>query len=169
MITLVEARNYRALRYVRQPLRRFEVLTGPNAAGKTTFLDVLSFLSDVIANGPVTAVGNRSDAFEDLICNHDGKSFELAVEAQIPPETRELISPHEFDTLRYEVRSRNRGKGWTAWNPQRKRLPHVCRGGEDPRGFWRALSAQNCAPRHDICEIYEKEVEARTPKESEGQ
>jgi predicted ATPase len=43
MITLVEARNFRLLRYIRQSLDGFHVLVGPNASGKTTFLDVISF------------------------------------------------------------------------------------------------------------------------------
>ena len=43
MITLVEALNYRCLKYARQTLKPFQVLVGPNATGKTTFLDVISF------------------------------------------------------------------------------------------------------------------------------
>ena len=42
MFTLIEALNYRCLRYVRQPLGDFRVLVGPNASGKTTFLDVVA-------------------------------------------------------------------------------------------------------------------------------
>ena len=43
MITLVEALNYRCLRYVHRPLKPFHVLVGPNASGKSTFLDVIGF------------------------------------------------------------------------------------------------------------------------------
>lgn len=39
MITLIEALNYRCLRYISRPLESFHVLVGPNASGKTTFLD----------------------------------------------------------------------------------------------------------------------------------
>ena len=40
MITLVEAMNYRCLRYVRETFKAMiHVLVGPNASGKTTFLD----------------------------------------------------------------------------------------------------------------------------------
>jgi predicted ATPase len=48
MITLVEALNYRCLRYIRQPLGPFHVLVGPNASGKTTFLDVIAFLERLV-------------------------------------------------------------------------------------------------------------------------
>ena len=104
MITLIEAKNYLALRYIRQTLRRFEVLTGPNAAGKTTFLDVLSFLSDLVRSGPEAAIKYRTDVFSDLVCGHGDSAFELAIEADIPPEKRRLLTRKEFDTIRYEVR-----------------------------------------------------------------
>ena len=48
MIRLVEALNYRCLRFVNQNLNDFHVLVGPNASGKTTFLDVISFLGDLV-------------------------------------------------------------------------------------------------------------------------
>ena len=51
MIRLVETLNFRCLRYIRQPLENFHVLVGPNASGKTTFLDVISFLGQVVSDG----------------------------------------------------------------------------------------------------------------------
>ncbi len=48
MITLVEALNYRCLRHISQPLGPFHVLVGPNASGKTTFLDVIAFLGRLV-------------------------------------------------------------------------------------------------------------------------
>ena len=45
MITLIEALNYRCLRYISRPLKPFHVLVGPNASGKTTFLDVVAFFA----------------------------------------------------------------------------------------------------------------------------
>ena len=43
MISLIEALNFRCLHYVSQPVKPFNVLVGPNASGKTTFLDVVAF------------------------------------------------------------------------------------------------------------------------------
>jgi len=48
MLAQIEALSYRCLRYVRQPLAPFQVLIGPNASGKSTFLDVVAFLADVV-------------------------------------------------------------------------------------------------------------------------
>jgi len=40
MITKIEAKNFRSLKYIEQPLDNFHVLIGANASGKTTFLDI---------------------------------------------------------------------------------------------------------------------------------
>lgn len=52
MITLLEALNFRCLRYVSRAMDNFHVLVGPNASGKTTFLDVVAFLGDLVSGGP---------------------------------------------------------------------------------------------------------------------
>lgn len=68
MLALVEALDYRCLRFVRQRLDPFHVLVGPNASGKTTFLDAVAFLSDLVTpgRGLDEALG-RSPSFEDLL------------------------------------------------------------------------------------------------------
>jgi predicted ATPase len=103
MITLVEALNYRCLRYVKQELGEFQILVGPNASGKTTFLDVIGFLGDLVSEGLTRAVENRTRNFHDLVWMREESRFELAVEARIPEEKRNLLSHREYDTLRYEV------------------------------------------------------------------
>lgn len=103
MISLVEALHYRCLRYVRQPLRSFHVLVGPNASGKTTFLDVVSFLHDLVAEGIEHALAARTANFSDLVWWHRKHGFELAIEARIPESIRELLEDPRFDTVRYEV------------------------------------------------------------------
>lgn len=102
MIRLIEALNYRCLRYVKCPLDRFLVLVGPNASGKTTFLDVVAFLGEMADRGVLAAVDKRSTDFRDLLWNRQGDHFELALEAEIPPERRP--GDKAFDTIRYEVR-----------------------------------------------------------------
>jgi predicted ATPase len=103
MITLIEALNYRCLRYIRQPLGPFHVLVGPNASGKTTFLDVIAFLGRLVSDGVDAAVEERSQNFYDLVWRREGTQFELAVEARIPQELQERLIEKEFDTVRYEV------------------------------------------------------------------
>jgi len=103
MITLVEALNYRCLRYVQVPLKPFHVLVGPNASGKTTFLDVIGFLSDLVSVGLDEALLKRTPNSNDMLFGGEGHGFELAVEAKIPDELRNLISRSDFETVRYQV------------------------------------------------------------------
>ena len=84
MITLVEALNYRCLKYVSRPLQPFHILVGPNASGKTTFMDVISFVSDLLLHGLDGAILERTSNPHNLIFQHQGPAFELAVDAAIP-------------------------------------------------------------------------------------
>ncbi len=84
MITLIETLNYRCLRHISQPLEPFHILVGPNASGKTTFLDILGLMGDLISKGLDEAVENRTKNYQDLLFARKGKSFELAIEAKIP-------------------------------------------------------------------------------------
>lgn len=103
MITLVEAVNYRCLRYVQRPLKPFHVLVGPNASGKTTFLDVIDFLRDVVSEGLDGALANRTPNPQDLLFRRQGASLELAVEARVPDRLRHLTMKPDLDTVRYQV------------------------------------------------------------------
>jgi predicted ATPase len=104
MISLIEAKNYRCLQYVRQPLEPFQVLVGPNASGKTTFLDVVAFISDLLSGGLAFALSERTENFDDLLWQRTGVGFELAIELVIPAALRDLISEKDkYDTIRYEL------------------------------------------------------------------
>lgn len=103
MITLIEALGYRCLRYVSQPLDDFHVLVGPNASGKTTFLDVVGFLGDLVAEGPEQAVRNRTQNFRDLVWNRQSGHFELAVESQLPEAIRRQLGESTYTHIRYET------------------------------------------------------------------
>lgn len=105
MITLIEALNFRSLRYVSQNLGPFHILVGPNASGKTTFLDVISFLNQLASNGLEAAVSERTRNFKDLLWHGTGNKFELAIEARIPNHISSKFdnSRRSFDTIRYEV------------------------------------------------------------------
>ena len=105
MISLIEALDFRCLRYIRQPMGPFHVLVGPNASGKTTFLDIVAFLGRLVSDGLDAAVEERAQNFVDLVWGRSGTRFELAVEARIPDDRRRLLAENyqKFDTIRYEV------------------------------------------------------------------
>lgn len=102
MIRVIEALHYRCLKYVNRSLGNFHVLVGPNASGKTTFLDVVGFLGDLVTGGLEKALDERSRNFHDLVWQRRGDRFELAVELAIPHEQREKLS-QRYESVRYEV------------------------------------------------------------------
>jgi len=108
MFRLIQATNYRCLRHVDQPLLPFQVLVGPNASGKTTFLDVPSFLGHIIQYGLEDAIEHRTTDFRDLLWQRtaDSSPMELAVEATIPEDRLRLLDSNDtsYDTVRYEIR-----------------------------------------------------------------
>ncbi|GIV81936.1 MAG: ATPase [Anaerolineae bacterium] len=105
MLTKIEALNYRALRYISQTLRPFQVLVGPNASGKSTFLDVIAFIADLINKPTVAdAVFERAGDIRDLTWNRASEWLELAVEVDIPPEVLSRLGATPYRRLRYEVR-----------------------------------------------------------------
>lgn len=112
MITRVEALGFRSLRYVSQRLGPFHVLVGPNASGKSTFLDVLAFLGDLQRVGLNQAVtGNeaygvplRATDPQHLTWMRHGRVFELAVEATIPTDLRERLRNQSANVCRYEIK-----------------------------------------------------------------
>ena len=109
MIRRIQALNYRCLRYVDVHLDSFHILVGPNASGKSTLLDVISFLSDLVRDGLVEAMERRTQNFQDLVWNRPRRDmgFELAVEFDISPHVADAL-PEKMDSqqLRYEIRIR---------------------------------------------------------------
>jgi predicted ATPase len=107
MLTRIQTRAFRCLKRADQSLREFNVLVGPNASGKTTFLDVINFLGDLVKNrgDVVKAVQDRSSNFEKLLWLGQGNAFDLAVEAEIPTTVRQKMSEEKrkFTHARYEI------------------------------------------------------------------
>jgi len=99
-ITQIEAKNFRCLRDVHQPLGTFHILVGPNASGKTTFFDGLALLGCLVSNGLEAAISERTHNLSDLFWGKIGSQFELAIEAKIPDNQTQHPS---FDKIRYEV------------------------------------------------------------------
>ena len=104
----IEALRYRSLQYVSQELGPFQVLVGPNASGKSNFLDVAAFLGDLLRTDLETAIlGDerlgiplRATDARHLTWMRRGNSFELAVEMAIP---RSLVREDARTVCRYEL------------------------------------------------------------------
>ena len=102
MIRLIEAKRYRCLRYVRVRTGSFEILVGPNASGKSTFLDTVRFIGDLVSKDLDTAIRERSDNLSDLFWKKEGDHFDLAVEMEIPEHLQSKIKG-DFKICRYEI------------------------------------------------------------------
>ena len=106
-VTRVQALHYRSLRYIDQNLRPFQILVGPNASGKSTFLDVIAILGDLLRTDLDTAVRGevrleipmRAPDPRHLTWLRTGERFELAVELAIP---KQHIN-ERYDRIRYEM------------------------------------------------------------------
>jgi len=103
MLRLIEVHNYGCLKNICQPLDNFHVLVGPNASGKTTFLDVVSFLGDFVSGGLEEAVFSRTNNFQDLVWMRSGESFDLAIELDIPPELKDKTIKGAYDVIRCNI------------------------------------------------------------------
>ncbi|HEX5051382.1 MAG TPA: ATP-binding protein [Planctomycetota bacterium] len=109
--TRIEALGYRSLRYVAQDLGPFHVLVGPNASGKSTFLDVLAFLGDVVRAGaqaavegePRLGIPHRAPDGKHLTWLRQGTRMELAIEFSIPHERLARLKNGNQKACRYEV------------------------------------------------------------------
>jgi len=99
----IEVLNYKCLRHVRQELRSFQILVGPNASGKSTFLDVLVFLQDLLRDGLQKAVQKRARSVRELVWQMGSDRFEIVVELRIPDNLRSSLK-EEARIIRYEVR-----------------------------------------------------------------
>lgn len=103
MIRKIEALNYRCLKHIAQPLHRFHVLVGPNASGKTTFLDVIAFMGEIVSDGLESALNSRSKTFFDLLwAREENHPLELAVEVKLPDQICSILN-NRYDHVRYEI------------------------------------------------------------------
>lgn len=107
MFTRIQANGFKSLLSVDQRLPSFCALVGPNASGKTSFLDCIEVLSDVMKHGDVQiAMRARSDNFQNLTWCGKGHEFKIAVEATIPCEVAKKIADEKFRDgphVRYEL------------------------------------------------------------------
>lgn len=108
IINRIQVLNYGCLRYVDVPLGRFQVLIGPNASGKSTLMDAIKFVSDVVRDGVDAAVQARTANFADLIWERpdepERQRFEVALEFDLPDDVLALLpEEHGYRIFRYEM------------------------------------------------------------------
>ncbi|MCE2441257.1 MAG: ATP-binding protein [Candidatus Latescibacteria bacterium] len=103
MIRKIEALRYGCLRFISRPLEGFHILVGPNASGKTTLLDAIAFLGDLVSDGLEAAVEKRTADLRDLVWRRTFDPFELAIELSIPAQKTDLFENRQYDRCRYEI------------------------------------------------------------------
>ncbi len=108
IINRIQVLNYGCLRYVDVPMDRFHVLIGPNASGKSTLMDAIKFVSDVVRDGVEAAWMKRTSNFADLVWDRPEdpaeQRFEIALEFGLPDEMQSLIPlGPQFNGFRYQV------------------------------------------------------------------
>lgn len=101
MFTKIEVARYKCLKHTDVALSPFNILIGPNASGKSTFLDSLAFLRDALETDIERAVRKRAYALRELTWKYQDveRGFEIAVEANLPENLRR----NGYDTIRYEI------------------------------------------------------------------
>jgi len=108
MISKIEIRNYRMLRNIDTVLKPFNILVGPNASGKSTFLDAILLIKDILSvdKGVEDAIEARASSFQDLLWDKKNPKFRIALELEIP-ETIRTFSNYKFvpncSKSRYEI------------------------------------------------------------------
>ena len=106
MISHIETMNYRCLRYINVDLEPFHILIGPNASGKSTFLDVMAFLEDTVNDGPEQAVLKRAQSLQELVWKRSEHDIQIIIEMSIPQtiQTRFNQNDKKYTYCRYEIK-----------------------------------------------------------------
>lgn len=107
-VTHVKLKNWRNFRLADVPLRDKTYLIGPNASGKSNFLDVFRFLRDISkpsGGGLQRAVSDRR-GISKLRCLHNRRDSEILIEIHLSESIDD-----EVPTWRYMLGFKSEGKG----------------------------------------------------------
>ncbi|XXX41976.1 AAA family ATPase [Sorangium sp. So ce119] len=108
-LVTVRAKNFRSLRDVKVELQPLNVLVGPNASGKSNFLDLIAFLGDAVREDLRPAITKRGGfeqvAFRGGARQAQARTVEITVEA--------IVTRYASDRARdaYTLRF-SQGKAW---------------------------------------------------------
>lgn len=105
MISRLEALGFRCLRYVALDLEPFHIFVGPNASGKSTFLDAVAFISDILNHGTEQAILKRGQSLQELAWRREKNQFQLAIEMRVPESIASSFSQNgkSYTHCRYEI------------------------------------------------------------------
>lgn len=107
MLTRIQARNYRCLKHVDQRLSHFDIMVGGNGVGKSTFLDVISLVGEIVSqprDSLNAALRKRSTSLSQLLFDSETELFEIAVEATIPEPISRMVDQLGPDSVvRFQV------------------------------------------------------------------
>ncbi len=98
MIKSVEVLYFKGFKYNSIDLNNYNILVGPNASGKSSLLDLFTFVKDVLNDGPIAAVQKRCSHFKELVWNQNHDFFEIVIEFKIP-----ATKNREYKFARYEL------------------------------------------------------------------
>ncbi len=103
MIQRIQVLHYRAFKSLDIRLNPFNILIGPNASGKSTFLDVITFLQDLLESNSHAAVEKRSARFNELLWNLEGDRFEISLELRPPKKLLLKRKDMDYSFIKYGV------------------------------------------------------------------
>ena len=105
MLRRIQAQNYRCMRDLDVELdTSFHVLVGPNGSGKSALLDIIAFVSDLVASGLDVAIRKRTKNFQDLVWRRprNNPGFKMALEFDLSGISKNRFEPVRR-LFRYEV------------------------------------------------------------------
>ncbi len=104
MIRRIKVLHYRALKYIDVKLSNFLILIGPNASGKSTFLDAINLIKDILNEKNLQkAIEKRTSRFDELLWKQAGNKFEITLELVIPDDIRAKLKDRDFSLAQYEI------------------------------------------------------------------
>jgi len=121
MIRRIRAHNYKSLRDLEVRLKPLSVLFGPNAAGKSNFLDALQLLSRIAASRslkeafelPYRGKPMESFSFDESglegLMNRETASFFLEVDVELSPVVSAAVNKEILETRRGQTPETNGG------------------------------------------------------------
>ncbi|MCT9008752.1 AAA family ATPase [Streptomyces sp. NPDC054766] len=143
-LTRVQIQNYRSIAACDVRLGPLTVLAGPNAAGKSNFLDAIRYIHDALGSSPGQALESRGGLQEVLHRGRSGQadSFRIRLEIRLRPERTHL--PHMLKAA-YTVEVGTHPQGGHSPVVRREELEeidgHSYADGSGPRLVWQPEEA----------------------------